>query len=442
MPNGGNNLQFALNYNYPLESSVHTGTLPTVLGPTIGTFSSSTTLLGDFYTFVNTIESDLSTIATAASGVNPHLTAGDMGARITATDTILGSVASSLDGMKSSFKNIMSLLSNIDSYNVKYSFALYGSIMGIGIMVIIGIILVKSFNCISCRYCLYFLCFASFLLAAIMLLFATVLAAGMSSTYYSCVYLSDTFSNPNRFTHMVTTLVGPQYSDISTYFSQCFGGTNDFITMVDPTLSGYISQLKTAVFNSAQYNFTGMTSNLNDKLSAMSTAIDNTGLGHIPDFDVTLSQGQAEIAYFKTVADKSLFTSSCTSGAFPVFYQDAWVPGHSSTYQSYVGCQGKVTQDASVCTAGIASTATCPSSRCINTFSIISMYYRGGNIANLVADANTRYGGTCTPFNNYLTNFYTNYVKEVVDKIGNSGQDSADNTKLAGRYNSATKTPV
>lgn len=212
--------------------------------------------------------------------------------------------------------------------------------------------------------------------------------------------------------------------------------------MVDPTLSGYISQLKTAVFNSAQYNFTSMTTNLNDKLSAMSTAIDNTGLGHIPDFNVGSSQGQAEIAYFKSVADKSLFTSTCASGAFPVFYQDAWVPGHSSTYQSYVGCQGKVTQDASVCTAGIASTATCPSSRCIDTFSIISSYYRAGNIANLVSDANTRYGAACTPFNNYLTNFYTNYVKEVVDKIGNSDQDSADNTKLAGRYNSATKTPV
>lgn len=106
----------------------------------------------------------------------------------------------------------MSLLSNIDSYNVKYSFALYGSIMGIGLMVIIGIILVKSFNCISCRYCLYFLCFASFFLAAVMLTFATILAAGMSTTYYTCVYLSDTFTNPTSFTHMITTLVGPQYS--------------------------------------------------------------------------------------------------------------------------------------------------------------------------------------------------------------------------------------
>ena len=59
----------------------------------------------------------------------------------------------------------------------------------------------------------------------------------------------------------------------------------------------------------------------------------------------------------------------------------------------------------------------------------------------MVPDANTRYG-TCTDFNNYLTNFYNNYVKVVNDNIGDSTQDSADTAKLAGRYNSQTKTPV
>jgi hypothetical protein len=126
------------------------------------------------------------------------------------------------------------------------------------------------------------------------------------------------------------------------------------------------------------------------------------------------------MAYFRSVADKSLFTS-CPSGSYPVFWQDAWVPGHSTTYQGYVGCQGKVAEDATVCSSGISSTASCPSSRCIDTFSIINKYYRSGSIATLVTDANTRYGSACTPFNDYLTNFYNNYVKPVADTIGNSG---------------------
>lgn len=66
----------------------------------MGTFGASSTLLGDVYSYVNTLEANLSTITTAASSVVPHLTAADMGARITATDAILAQVQSSLDGMK------------------------------------------------------------------------------------------------------------------------------------------------------------------------------------------------------------------------------------------------------------------------------------------------------------------------------------------------------
>ena len=56
----------------------------------------------------------MSTITSAASGVNPHLTTIDMGARITATDTILGNVQTSLDGMKNRVEQLMNLLARLD----------------------------------------------------------------------------------------------------------------------------------------------------------------------------------------------------------------------------------------------------------------------------------------------------------------------------------------
>ena len=174
----------------------------------------------------------------------------------------------------------------------------------------------------------------------------------------------------------------------------------------------------------------------------MSTEIDNIGLGHKPDFETNTSNGQTQIAYFNTVADKTLFTTSCPSSSSSLFYQDVWVPGHSAEYQSLVGCQGKIEQNATTCNTSISNVSTCPSSRCIHTFSIISWYYRGGNINSLVTDTNSRYGSTCTPFNDYLTNFHTNYVKEVNDKIGDTSQDSSDTNKLAGRFITSAKTPV
>ncbi len=78
----------------------------------------------------------------------------------------------------------------------------------------------------------------------------------------------------------------------------------------------------------------------------------------------------------------------------------------------------------------------------MDTFSLISLYYRGGNIANLVPNADTRYGSACTPFDDYLTNYYTNYVKVVVDSIGNYANDNSNSSRLAGRFNINAKTPV
>ena len=291
MPNGGNNLQFSLNYNYPLESSTTTGTLSTVLGPKVGTFGSSSTLLGSIYGEVSALETNLTSITAAASSVGPHLTAGDMGVQISAADAVLTQVESNFNSLSQKLKDIMTQLNYIDTINKKYSFALYGTVMGVGILVLIGIILVKCFDAISCRHCLWLLCFVCFFLALVLLIFASALATTMATTYYSCVYLGDAFTDPTSFTNVVGALVG-QGGDVSTYFSQCFGGTNDFITRVNPTLSGYISQLKTSVFGAALYNFTYMTTSLNTRLSSLSSAIDQVGLGQVPDFDPFSALGQ------------------------------------------------------------------------------------------------------------------------------------------------------
>lgn len=184
-----------------------------------------------------------------------------------------------------------------------------------------------------------------------------------------------------------------------------------------------------------------MTTTLNSQISVMQTSIDNIGLGHLPDFDTTTTDGQAQINNFNGIADKSTFSSSCPSSSFNIFYQDVWVPGLSSTYQSSVSCLNKVGMDNTTCTGTLANTTSCPYSRCIDTFSIISQYYRTGNIGNIGTDADSRYG-TCAPFDSYLNNFYNNYVKLVVDNIGNTVDDSANNAKLAGKFIIKAKTPI
>jgi hypothetical protein len=93
-------------------------------------------------------------------------------------------------------------------------------------------------------------------------------------------------------------LQGNNYANIANHFAQCFGGNNDFITNVNPTLSGYITNLKKSIYNSHDYDFTSMTTQINSRLLAMKSLIDTAGKGNIPDFDVSSTLGSAEINKF------------------------------------------------------------------------------------------------------------------------------------------------
>jgi uncharacterized membrane protein len=135
---------------------------------------------------------------------------------------------------------MLNLFTKIDSYNTQYSMALYGTFLGLSILIILGVIFVKCLNLIGCRYCLYFCCLASFFACLAAFAFAIVLSIIMPSLFYTCSYFSSAFNNPNQFSSTITTIGGSNYQNISSYFSQCFGGTNDFLTQINPSLSSYI----------------------------------------------------------------------------------------------------------------------------------------------------------------------------------------------------------
>ncbi len=80
IPRGSDSLQFSQTYNFPLDDTTSSGTFTTVLGPLLGTYGVSSTLLGGLYTYITQLSTNMSTIANSASTVSPHLIASDMGA--------------------------------------------------------------------------------------------------------------------------------------------------------------------------------------------------------------------------------------------------------------------------------------------------------------------------------------------------------------------------
>lgn len=232
---------FSQTYNRPLDSSSTTGTFSSILGPLIGSYGVTSSLLGTFYTYVaNNIHANMSSITTAASAVSPHLNAGDMGVQITVADTVLAGIQGNLDSLNTQMQNLFKLLSNLDSYNLNYSIIFYGVILGQALLILIIIIFMKCFKMLSCRYLIYFICFIMFFFCLLLFIYAIVLAIIMPSLYYTCQYFQNTFTSPTAFTSMILTLQGASYTNLANQFSQCFGGTNGFMTAVNPTLQGYI----------------------------------------------------------------------------------------------------------------------------------------------------------------------------------------------------------
>jgi hypothetical protein len=100
VPNGVDSNLLTFSYNYPLDDSTPTDTLTSEIGTKIGVYTDNTKLLGKLYNLINTLQTNLTNIKTAASNVYPQLTSGNMGSQITATDTILSQVEDNLNSLK------------------------------------------------------------------------------------------------------------------------------------------------------------------------------------------------------------------------------------------------------------------------------------------------------------------------------------------------------
>lgn len=74
---------------------------------------------------------------------------------------------------------------------------------------------------------------------------------------------------------------------------------------------------------------------------------------------------------------------------------------------------------------------TCPKSRCMDAFDFLMQYADTGSLETAI---DSRYGTTCTAFNEHMKSFYTRYVVSVETTIGNTVDDDGDTSKVAGRF--------
>ena len=206
LPNGVDDTQFTQMYNYPLESSTAIDTFSTILGSKIGQFDQPTSLLGDLYQYLGTIQTKLTSIATESS-VESQITDSsptDLGGSIANADIVLTTVQDSLEVILSDIETGMSYTETFDTYAQQYSLVLFGSILGCGIAVILGIVFLKCLKVLCCRHLIYLVCILIFFLCLLLFIYAIALSILMTSMHYSCTYLEESFTSPTKFIQTIT----------------------------------------------------------------------------------------------------------------------------------------------------------------------------------------------------------------------------------------------
>ena len=119
---------------------------------------------------------------------------------------------------------ILTMTSTIDSYFDQYAIVFYGCTLGFCILVFTGIVLIKCFKIVCCRFLLYFACFFLFFLCLVGLVLSSALSLSLPVLYYSCDYLNTSFSSGDNFKAMVDQIGGSDYEDFGSYFSVCLEG--------------------------------------------------------------------------------------------------------------------------------------------------------------------------------------------------------------------------
>jgi hypothetical protein len=67
----------------------------------------------------------------------------------------------------------------------------------------------------------------------------------------------------------------------------------------------------------------------------------------------------------------------------------------------------------------------------MDAFDFLMQYADTGSLETAI---DSRYGTTCTAFNEHMKSFYTRYVVSVETTIGNTVDDDGDTSKVAGQF--------
>jgi prefoldin subunit 5 len=179
------NVSFSLNYIRPtyLSSSL----VASSFGAILGVPSDNTTMRGAMYAIVASISDAMTTMTNI----------------ITTLSSTSSSIQSNIQSAGDSMANYSAIISGVDAdlsitFNIAF-LAYYGTVMGMSILAIVGVIMMACLNKLGCRHIMYGACVIILIITIFGFLLSFLLSFTIPILYMGCSVLNPVLSSSTNF---------------------------------------------------------------------------------------------------------------------------------------------------------------------------------------------------------------------------------------------------
>lgn len=392
----------AFTYNTPLTTAASTSTVSSNLPTLIGDSSTDGTLIGDFYSNVETETEKVTSIGEIADTYRTEMTAFSLASTglrdgMAAASDEFAALKTSLTGARDAAEP---LAETADMVLMIFEIVL----IVLGAFSILGLILMGFCQCFKCRYLVYLVCFLFLLLGALCFLVSLMLSLFMPFYATACLGLETAVSSDEEFGNTDLAISGK----VKTAFQSCLPGADGRIFyQLEPTYSAMIYALADIVHETNSYSAATNISGLQTERIAASLALEQYKTGALSDL--------SDKSSIVRVSDPSNY-AGCSVGNFQ---DDSWVPAtvQPNSYAPCLSSGGDAT--ATSCTRSADFDAAADGcTGCMNTYSL----FESGNTtaAHVKTALDSRYGSSntdCDTFGDEMSNLWAKYYRIRKPKV-------------------------
>ena len=246
-----------------------TGTSESLFVPILGS-SNTSGIIGTFYTSFSSTTSTLDSIKTGASAF-----AGGSGAFSSSIGSItndLGKVKTQMNDLDKSLSSILDLMDTPKSAGTLVISLIYGVMLGLSILALLGVVLMTFCDKYKCRYLMYFSCVFLFFLGILGFLIAIIFSIIVPAMFLLCEWLDVTVTSTGFAGNTQKFISDTQVQNI---IGSCLvGGTGDIIAAVGGASIGTtINGLKDSITKTDAFNTTATMADITTALNNITASI-------------------------------------------------------------------------------------------------------------------------------------------------------------------------